>query len=110
VLSAGHAKALVSIDDIGWQERLAARVVAEGLSVRATEEMVTLGTDEEPAETRRRRSSRSRSAPELEERLADRLDTRVRVQAGPSRGRIVIDFATQEDLLRIADLIAPTAG
>lgn len=107
VLSAGHAKALVSIEDTGWQERLAARVVAEGLSVRATEELVTLGADEEPA-SRRRRSAPSRPAPELEERLADRLDTRVRVEAGANRGRIIIDFATREDLLRIVDLMAPT--
>ena len=107
VLSAGHAKALVSVDDIGWQERLAARVVAEGLSVRATEEIVALGAADEPARDRRRRSARTRPAPELEDRLADRLDTRVRVEAGPSRGRIIIDFATREDLLRIVDLMAP---
>jgi ParB family chromosome partitioning protein len=106
VLSAGHAKALVALDDPVTQERLAARVVAEGLSVRATEEVVSLGGDQSEVTPRRRRAVR-RPAPEMEERLAERLDTRVRVEAGGSRGRIVIEFATEDDLLRIADLVDP---
>jgi len=105
VLSAGHAKALVALDDAGAQERLAARVVAEGLSVRATEEVVSLGGEENEARPRRRAAPQR--VPEVEERLAERLDTRVRVEAGRSRGRIVIEFATGEDLVRIADLVDP---
>ena len=106
VLSAGHAKALVALDDAQAQERLAARIVAEGLSVRATEEVVALGGDEVDIPSPRRRAAR-RPMPELEERLAERLDTRVRVEVGRSRGRIVIEFATDEDLVRIADLVDP---
>jgi ParB family chromosome partitioning protein len=106
VLSAGHAKALVALDDAAAQERLATRVVAEGLSVRATEEVVSLGGDQSEARPRRRRAAR-RPAPEVEERLAEQLDTRVRIEAGRSRGRIVIEFATDEDLGRIVDLIDP---
>lgn len=107
VLSAGHAKALVSLVDPQAQERLAARVVAEGLSVRATEEVVALA-GAEPADKRRRGSSaRRRRLPEVEERLSERLDTRVRVEAGPARGRMVIEFATTEDLARLLDLVDP---
>ncbi len=106
VLSAGHAKALVGLDDAAAQERLAARVVAEGLSVRATEEVAALGAEDDEARPRRRRAVR-RPAPDVEERLAERLDTRVRVEAGRSRGRIVIEFATAEDLARIVDLVDP---
>jgi ParB family chromosome partitioning protein len=80
--------------------------VAEGLSVRATEEVVALGGDELDRASLRRRALR-RPMPELEERLAERLDTRVRVEAGRSRGRIVIEFATDEDLGRITDLVDP---
>lgn len=107
VLSAGHAKALVALVDPQSQERLAARVVAEGLSVRATEEVVAFG-GAEPADKRRRVSTARRSAfPEVEERLSERLDTRVRIEASRARGRILIEFATMEDLTRLVDLIDP---
>lgn len=112
VLSAGHARALLSLDDPAAMDALAARIVAEGLSVRAVEEIIIVGD----ADGRRRKSStRSRaSAPrdpevadvvsELTERLADLLDTRVGTDGfvtRRSRGRIVIDCADVDDLRRI---------
>lgn len=108
VLSAGHARALLALADQASQERLAQRVVAEGLSVRATEEIVTLGDAEESATTQRSpRATREPNprASELAGQLADRLDTRVRVDSGRSKGRLVIEFASAEDLERIADLL-----
>ncbi len=110
VLSAGHARAIVALPDLASQERLAARVVAEGLSVRTTEEVVSAGGDAPPERaTRRRGGPRSSMSPETEHRLAERLDTRVRVEAGRTRGRITIDFADVEDLARLVDLIDPPA-
>jgi ParB family chromosome partitioning protein len=107
VLSAGHARALLMVEDSAAQERMAQRVVAEGLSVRATEELVALGdggTDDRPR--RRERPAPSPRAAEVADQLSDRLETRVRVDVGRSRGRITIDFATEEDLDRIATIIA----
>jgi len=108
VLSAGHARALLALPDQGSQERLAQRVVAEGLSVRATEEVVTLGDAEEPSATSR--SPRSAREPhprasEIAGQLADRLDTRVKVDSGRTKGRLTIEFASPEDLERIADVL-----
>ena len=114
VLSAGHARALLSLPDPAAQETLASRVVAEGLSVRTTEEIAAAGAESAPRRSRPRAATAG--APEhdeLAQRLGDRLDTRVTVSASRSRGRIVIDFATTGDLRRIADLIAggtPPAG
>lgn len=105
VLSAGHARALLALPDPLGQERLAQRVVAEGLSVRATEELVTLGERDRPAPTRRGPREPSERARVLAESLTDRLDTRVRVDAGRRRGRIVIEFASEDDLVRIAALL-----
>jgi ParB family transcriptional regulator, chromosome partitioning protein len=107
VISAGHARALLAISDAAGQERLAQRVVAEGLSVRSIEEMVALGETGEDAPASRR-PGRKVPVPEAEEvaaRLSDHLDTRVRVDLGRRRGRITIDFASAEDLERIARLI-----
>ncbi len=109
VLSAGHARAILSLEDPASMESLAQRTVAEGLSVRSVEEIVALGaTDEAP---RRRRGggtgprARSEAATEISARLADRLDTKVEVEVGGKRGRIVITFAALEDLQRIAAII-----
>jgi len=102
VLSAGHARALLAVPEAAGQERLAQRVVAEGLSVRATEELVALGetgSDETPR-TRVRRESPA-LATELAARLSDHLDTRVRVEMGRTKGRILVDFATADDLARL---------
>lgn len=111
VLSAGHARALLAVPDPAHQERLAQRVIAEGLSVRATEEIVTLGDDDEPAATQRApRSAREPNprASEIAGQLADRLDTRVKVDSGRSKGRLTIEFASADDLERIADLLLET--
>jgi ParB family chromosome partitioning protein len=108
VLSAGHARALVMMEDLSAQERLAQRIVAEGLSVRASEELATLGG--EPAKPTRTTTPSPEPSPRMEElsdRLSETLDTRVRVSTNRSRGKITIDFATADDLERIAELISP---
>ena len=106
VLSAGHARALLSLEDPSVQEELAARIVAEGLSVRGTEEAVTLLAGRR---TVTRRSPVKRAvAPGIEELagdLGDLLDTRVLVDMGRKKGRIVIEFASTDDLSRISDVI-----
>ncbi|RCK70366.1 ParB/RepB/Spo0J family partition protein [Desertihabitans brevis] len=106
VLSAGHARAILALSDPAAQERLAQRIVAEGLSVRSAEEAAALG-DDTPGGTARRRRPRElpAGAQEVAEELTDRLDTRVRVEGSARRGRIVIDFASAEDLQRIAGLL-----
>lgn len=112
VLSAGHARALLALADEDAQERLANRVVAEGLSVRAVEEEITAaGSAERPAPVRRTRIGR----PQLEDvaaQLSDRFDTRVRVELGRTKGRIVLEFASMEDLRRILDIMVsqPASG
>ncbi|QWC86384.1 ParB/RepB/Spo0J family partition protein [Nocardioidaceae bacterium] len=111
VLSAGHARALVTVEDPALQESLAARVVAEGISVRALEEIVATSRAEQ-ARAKAPRAPR-RADPELlalGERLGDRLETRVKVDMGRDKGRVVIEFATAEDLARITALIAGTDG
>jgi ParB family chromosome partitioning protein len=109
VLSAGHARALLSLDDHEGQEHLATRIVAEGLSVRATEELVALtvsGADGGPAAAQKRRSKPHAPAlSDLADRLSDRFDTRVRVDIGRSKGKITIEFATVDDLERIVGII-----
>ena len=94
VLSAGHARALLTLEDPAAQERLAQRVVAEGLSVRAVEEIVAVGEHREPRRGANPRSGRADPrAEELSRQLGDHLETRVRVEMGRGKGRIVIDFA-----------------
>jgi ParB family chromosome partitioning protein len=110
VLSAGHARALLALDDPDQQERLAMRIVAEGLSVRAVEEMVALGEIAEPPPHKPRAGRRvSPALDDLAARLSDRWDTRVRVQLGQQRGKIVVEFASVEDLDRILQAMAPEA-
>ncbi len=109
VLSAGHARALLGLADPAAMERLAQRIVAEGLSVRQVEEIVALG-DEPVATPSRARGRAKRYAPELGElssRLADRFDTRVKVDMGQRKGTIRIEFASIEDLNRILVVMAP---
>ena len=108
VLSAGHARALLGLDDPEAQEALANRVVAEGLSVRAPEEAVALALAGEPAKRpagKRRPKPHSPALVDLAERLSDKFDTRVKVDLGRSKGKITIEFATVDDLERIVDLI-----
>jgi ParB family transcriptional regulator, chromosome partitioning protein len=102
VLSAGHARALLAVADAHEQERLAHRIVAEGLSVRAVEEIVALGGEQEPKP--RRPAEKQPVAPalaELANRLSDAFDTRVKVELGRRKGKIVVEFASLEDLERI---------
>ena len=107
VLSAGHARALLGLPDAASMERLAQRIVAEGLSVRATEELVAL--HDEPQDTRQTASRTRRSAPlpALSTRLSDVFDTRVKVTRGSKKGRITIEFAGDEDLARIVETLVP---
>ena len=106
VLSAGHARALLGLPDVAAMERIAQRIVAEGLSVRATEELVAL--HDEP-DARRAKPLRTRSAtlPALSTRLSDAFDTRVKVTRGAKKGRITIEFAGDDDLARIVTALAP---
>jgi len=109
VLSAGHARALLGVADPGAQDRLAARVVAEGISVRGLEEIVAVG-DDQAEEQSVRSHARRPTAPglaDLNERLSDRLDTRVKVTLGKAKGRIAIEFASLADLERIVGIIDP---
>jgi len=108
VLSAGHARALLALDNAESQERLAARVVAEGLSVRAVEEIVSLGEQERPTPTTRARKPIAPAVAVLADRLSERLDTRVTVELGKRRGKVVIQFGSLDDLERIAGLLGVT--
>jgi ParB family transcriptional regulator, chromosome partitioning protein len=109
VLSAGHAKALLGVEDPEAQEQLAHRIVAEGLSVRAVEEIVALGA--QAAKAPRQRDSRPKpTAPglkDLADRLSDVFDTRVKVEIGQRKGKIVVEFATLDDLERIVKTMHP---
>lgn len=109
VLSAGHARALLGLPDAAAMERLAQRIVAEGLSVRATEEIVTLGGDpERRAPIRRPRAGeRSAALDDLAARLSDRFDTRVKIALGKSKGRLTVEFASVQDLNRILASLSP---
>ena len=105
VLSAGHARALLGLTDGAEIEKLAARIVAEGLSVRATEEIIA--TAKPGSKSTKKPSTKGVSGAGLAaaELLSDYLDTRVSVEAGKGKGKIVIEFAGSEDLQRIVDLI-----
>ncbi len=114
VLSAGHARALLSVEDSEEQDRLAHRIVAEGLSVRAVEEIVTLmGSRPQSAPKAKGPRAGARVSPalsKLADRLSDRFETRVRVDLGQKKGKIVVDFASLEDLERILSTLAPGEG
>ncbi|OZB48435.1 MAG: chromosome partitioning protein ParB [Cellulomonas sp. 14-74-6] len=109
VLSAGHARALLGLADDGAIERLAQRIVAEGLSVRAVEEIVALGGDGLVAKRRTapRAGVRNEALDALATRLSDRFETRVKVALGKSRGRLTVEFASVQDLNRILNTLAP---
>ncbi|MFI7103868.1 ParB/RepB/Spo0J family partition protein [Streptomyces sp. NPDC050161] len=114
VLSAGHARALLSVGDSEEQDLLARRIVAEGLSVRAVEEIVTL-MGSQPAGASKAKGPRAgtRVSPALTglaSRLSDRFETRVKVDLGQKKGKIVVEFASMEDLERILGTLAPDEG
>jgi len=107
VISAGHARSLLAVEDPDLQDRLAARVVAEGISVRGLEEIVAVGdvsTKERPV---RRRKPTAPGLADLAERLSDRLETRVKVDLGQRKGRITVEFASLDDLRRIVEIMDP---
>jgi ParB family chromosome partitioning protein len=112
VLSAGHARALLALEDQDQQDALAARIVAEGLSVRVTEELVSLAlAGHLPADKTARGPRGPRvTAPgltDLADRLSDTFDTRVKVELGRRKGKIVVEFGSVDDLERIVALMAP---
>jgi ParB family chromosome partitioning protein len=106
VLSAGHARALLGLSDAATIEKLAARIVSEGLSVRATEEIISSGAPKGQS-TKKPKGTKSAS-PELQEiadQIGDALDTRVTIQGSAKKGTIVIEFAGAQDLQRIRKAI-----
>jgi len=108
VLSAGHARALLSLPDGAAMERVAQRTVAEGLSVRAVEEIVAVGEEQKP----QRRPAphpgeRNDALDDLAGRLSDRFETRVKIALGKAKGRLTIEFASVQDLNRILGALAP---
>jgi len=105
VISAGHARALLGLTDAHEIEKLASRIVAEGLSVRAVEEIIA--TLKPSTKTAKKTALKGVSGAGLAaaELLSDYLDTRVSVESGKGRGKIVIEFSGNEDLQRIVDLI-----
>ncbi|MFI0410264.1 ParB/RepB/Spo0J family partition protein [Actinomadura sp. 3N508] len=109
VLSAGHARALLSLDSVEAQEHLAQRIVQEGLSVRALEELIALREVDEPKAPRQGRRNKpvAPGLKEIADRLSDRYETKVRVDMGRNKGKIVVEFATLEDLDRIIKSMAP---
>ncbi|WP_273652930.1 ParB/RepB/Spo0J family partition protein [Cellulomonas fimi] len=109
VLSAGHARALLGLSDGAAIERLAQRIVAEGLSVRAVEEIVALGVDGATPARRAapRAGDRNAALDDLAARLSDRFETRVKVALGKTRGRLTVEFASVQDLNRILESLAP---
>ena len=115
VLSAGHARALLSLEaGPDAQEELASRIVAEGLSVRATEEAVTLANHEAnrgntttPAPSRRK-PIQMPGLQDVAERLSNAFDTRVTVSLGKRKGKIVVEFGSVDDLQRIIDMMTPS--
>jgi ParB family chromosome partitioning protein len=112
VLSAGHARALLGLGDPEAKDRLALRIVAEGLSVRAVEEIVAMGGDEVPKPRRAvMKEPADPALSELAERLSDAFETRVRVELGRRKGKIVkgkivVEFASVEDLERIVSTMS----
>ncbi|MET8622367.1 ParB/RepB/Spo0J family partition protein [Kitasatospora sp. NPDC004669] len=114
VLTAGHAKALVSIPDADQQEELAKRIIAEGLSVRTTEEIAKLMSAEQKPKRQAPKAGKLMSPAfnDLATRLSDRFDTRVKVEVSQrggklGKGKVVLEFGSVEDLNRILDSMAP---
>jgi ParB family chromosome partitioning protein len=106
-ISAGHARALLGLTDSAEIERIANKIVSEGLSVRATEELIAINAGSSKT-TKRKKSGGSSlgNYQELEERIGDALDTRVAIKGGTKGGKIQIEFADSQDLLRITGKIS----
>lgn len=112
VISAGHARALLSLAATADMERIAGRIVAENLSVRAVEELVAIGESDAPARRRTRSAEPVQipAAAHMEQELTDLLDTRVTVHTRGKKGRIVIEFADLEDLDRLGNILLEESG
>jgi ParB family chromosome partitioning protein len=107
IISAGHARALLGLADAEAQDALATRIVAEGMSVRATEEAVAMAAADRPTAKRRSRNISAPGVEELGSRLSDRFETKVKIQIGRSKGKIVVEFGSVDDLQRIIGVMAP---
>ena len=107
VLSAGHARSLLAISDPDVQDRLAARVVAEGISVRALEEIVAMRDADAPPPRVVRKKPVAPGLVDLAERLSDRFETRVKIDLGRSKGKVTVEFGSIDDLQRIVDIMDP---
>ena len=106
VLSAGHARALLGLSDMSAIEKLATRIISEGLSVRSTEEIISSGAPKgQSAKKPKQTKSASPELQEIAERIGDALDTRVSIQGSAKKGTIVIEFAGAEDLKRITKVL-----
>ena len=112
ILSAGHSRALLGLADAAEMEELAQRIVAEGLSVRATEEIVSMsdGLRRPPKENKPKVGARHERLDYLATSLSDRLDTNVKITLGARKGKVSIEFASVDDLNRIMGVLAPPAS
>ncbi|MCL1839333.1 MAG: ParB/RepB/Spo0J family partition protein [Propionibacteriaceae bacterium] len=108
VLSAGHARALLTVDDPQTIEKLASKIISEGLSVRATEELVTLGVTPQRQKRSREKAAVAAELTQVAQDLSEALDTRVKVLGSAKRGRIVIEYAGADDLARLASVLNRT--
>jgi ParB family chromosome partitioning protein len=105
-ISAGHARALLGLNENNAIEKLANRIVAEGLSVRTVEEIIAIS---KPASAKKKSSTAKKQSPELKElaeNLGDVLDTRVRIESGGGKGEIIVEYSGAEDLQRLIKLIS----
>lgn len=112
-LTTGHARALLALDDADRQQRVAQRVIGEGLSVRATEELVrSLLEERDQLQDLERAARQRRSSPyaHLQERLTDALATKVRITGSDRRGRVVINYSGREDLERLLHILGRGSG
>jgi ParB family chromosome partitioning protein len=105
VISAGHARALLGLSNEAEIDRLAKRIVAEGLSVRAIEEIIAATSPKAASKSNKKSSGTTPEVKEIAERLGDHLDTRVKIKGGKSKGEISIEFSGYADLARIVKKI-----
>lgn len=112
IISAGHARALLGLSDQADMEKMAQRIVAEGLSVRSTEEIVAMsdGLRRPAKDAKPRAGARHERLDYLASSLSDRLDTGVKITLGARKGKVSIEFASVDDLNRIMGVLAPTEG
>ena len=105
IISAGHARALLGLENEAESDRLAKRIVAEGLSVRAVEEIIAATSPKAASKTKKKSGGTSPEVNEIAERLGDHLDTRVKIKGGKTKGEISIEFSGYADLARIVKKI-----